>query len=234
MALSVRTALLGAIILAATDTGAAEEPRRQVEITAALVRIRPDGGGASQRGTPGLICVDGEEGKLFIGRNNEDGTPDPDAVRIEFTPRILDDGRIQIKVVSLGTELGERPEGGPAATPARPGAEPGIVFHSAWPAERLYSLAGRNGTRAWMRIGQTVDGWTLVRYEEERHTLTLSRGGQTLRLGLTQASVTEPPAAGPRIETLVVQPGQPAQLVGKDGHRLVISARPVEGAPAGR
>lgn len=226
----MRRAAAGLLLVAAAAV--AGETRTMVEISASLVRIRPDGGGASLRGTPSVTCPDGEEAKLFIGQNHPDGTPDPDAIRVEFTPRVRDDGRIEIKVVSLGTELGDRPDT-PASTDGktRPG---GPTFHSALPAERLFSVAGKDGCRSWLRFGQKVDGWTLAGYDAATQTLSLSQGGRTLRLALAKPSLAEPAPAGPRIETLAVLPGEPAEIVGKDGHRMVIKARLYEGAPPAR
>lgn len=228
----MRWAAVLALLLLAGEVSGEAETRRMVEISANLVQIRPDGSGASLRGTPGVTCPDGVEAKLFVGRQEPDGTPDPNAVRIEFTPRILDDGRVEIKVVSLGTELGETPE---QAKPAREEAgQPKLTFHSALPSENLFSLAGRNGYRSWLRIGQTIDGWTLSRYDNETRTLSLTQGTRTQRLGLAKAGLADTKPAGPRIETITVLPGQAAEIVGREGHRIVIKARVFEGQPPQR
>ena len=222
-------AIVAALLLAAGASGEGDA-RRMVEITANLVQIRPDGSGASLRGTPGVTCPDGVEAKLFIGRNEPDGTPDPRAIRVEFTPRILEDGRVEIKVVSLGTELGEQPD---AIQPVRAsGTDAKLSFHSALPSDNLFSVAGRNGHRSWLRIGQRIDGWTLIRYDATTRTLWLSTGGRTQQLTLAKAGLAEPKPSGPRIETVTVQPGQSAEIVGKDGHRMVLSARVYDEEPA--
>lgn len=217
--------LAGLLLLSAT-AALAEDQRPVFEISADLVQIKPDGSGASQRGTPSVTCPDGEEAKLFIGQNHPDGAPDLHAVRIEFTPHLLGDGRIEIKVVSLGTELGERPEPAPSADKNTP--RPKLTFHSALPADKLFSVAGKDSSRNWLRLGQKVDGWTLASYDEPTKTLTLTLGSQSQRLSLAKASLSDPNPAGPRTETVTILPGQPAEIVGKDGHRIVIRARRLE------
>lgn len=221
---------LTAALLAAACLAEDAPAGRSIEVRASLVQIRPDGSGASKRGVPSVVCAEGQEGKLFIGRNLPGGEPDLDAIRVEFTPRVLEDGSVEIKVVSLGTELGERPEAPPPAGAARPG----LTFHSALPAEHLYSVAGAGSARRWLRIGQAIDGWTLVSYDAERRLLRLTRAGQSQTLALTKPSLTEPAPAGPRIERLRVLPGESAELVGRDGHRMVITARVLQEEPAER
>ena len=228
----MRAAAVVALLLLACESSGEDATRRMVEISANLIQIRPDGSGASLRGTPGVTCPDGVEAKLFVGRQNPDGTPDLEAIRIEFTPRILDDGRVEIKVVSLGTELGEMPE--PAKPSREEAGQPKLSFHSALPSENLFSVAGRNGYRSWLRIGQTVDGWTLSRYDAETRTITLTQGTRTQRLGLAKAGLTDTKPSGPRIETVSVLPGESAEILGKDGHRIVIKARIFEGQPPPR
>lgn len=224
---------LAAALLAAGCLAEDAPSGRMIEVRASLVQIRPDGSGASQRGAPSVVCAEGQEGKLFIGRHLPSGEPDLEAIRVEFTPRVLEDGRIEIKVVSLGTELGERPEAPPATPPGTAGRA-GLTFHSALPAEQLYSLAGEGSARRWLRIGQAIDGWTLAGYDAERRLLRLTRGAQSLTLALTKPSLTEPAPARPRIERLRVLPGESAELVGRDGHRMVLTARILEEEPAER
>lgn len=228
MARAAALALLAAVCLAEPEPSA-----RMIEISAKIRQSGSDGVLIRERGAPAIVCAEGQEGKLFIGRNLPDGEPDLDAIRVEFTPRVLDDGRIEIKVVSLGTELGERP-GSPSAPPPGPAGKAGLTFHSALPAEQLFSVAGKGGTRRWLRVGQSVDGWTLAAYDPERRLLRLTRGGESLALALTKPSLTEPPPTGPRIERLRLLPGEPAEIVGRDGHRMVVTARISEGEPPAR
>lgn len=222
-----------ALALLATLCLAEPQPSgRMIEVSATIRQSGSDGVLIRERGAPAIVCPEGQEGKLFIGRNLPGGEPDLDAIRVEFTPRVREDGRIEIKVVSLGTELGDRPD-----TPASADGKPrpgGPTFHSALPAERLFSVAGKDGCRSWLRFGQKVDGWTLAGYDAATQTLSLSQGGRTLRLALAKPSFAEPAPAGPRIETLAVLPGEPAEIVGKDGHRMVIKARLYEGDPPAR
>jgi len=206
-----------------------------VEISGTLVQIRPDSSGASARPLPTLTCVNGTEAKIFVGRQNEDGHPDPDAIRFEVTPNILPDGRIQIRFVSLGVELGEQPDRATEKTAPKTGLASKITFHSALPADGLYSVTGQNGYRSWMRLGQKVDGWSLSSYDKSTQTLVLNRAGQILRLSLTKASLGEAPNANrPRIEVVTVLPGEAAEFVGKDGRRVVLKAQLFSSPPPGR
>jgi len=228
MARAPALALLAALCLADPEPSG-----RMIEVGATIRQSGSDGVLIRERGAPAIVCPEGQEGKLFIGRYLPGGEPDLDAVRVEFTPRVLDDGRIEIKVVSLGTELGERP-GSPAAPPPVTTGKSGLTFHSALPAEQLFSLADKRGARRWLRIGQSVDGWTLAAYDPERRLLRLTRGGESVALALTKPSLTEPPPTGPRIERLRLLPGEPAEILGRDGHRMVVTARIFEGEPPAR
>lgn len=235
----MRRLTVAALVLIAF-TGAAngegkEDNRTAITISGTLAQIRPDGSGATARGLPTITCYDGIVGKIFIGHEYGDGRPDPDAIRIEVTPTIQSDGRIQIRVVSLGVELGEQPdrEAEKATGKNIPAAK--ITFHSALPADGLFSLAGQNGYRSWMRLGQKVDGWSLLSYDKVTQTLTLDRAGQKLRLSLTKASLGEAPKDyKPRIETVTVLPGEPAEIIGKDGRRIVLKAQLFGTTPPGR
>lgn len=216
--------------LAFAAAGAAGDPRAWVEIAATVSQSRPGQGETRVLGTPSETCPVGQECKLFVGRQSQDGAVDADAIRIEVTPTLLDDGRIQLRVVSLGTELGERPADGVRRTgPAQAASR--LTFHSALPAEGLYSVAGADGARSWLRIGQTVDGWRLAGYEAAARLLVLSRDGRELRLPMASASVgSATEADGRRTEVVTIPPGGQAQLLGKDGRQVVLSARRVDPA----
>lgn len=207
----------------------AEAPQSWVEISATVTRTKPGQTGTAALVTPILMnCPVGQECKLFVGKTSTDGSVDLDAIRIEVTPTLLDDGRIQLKVVSLGTELGERP-GDAGGRPAPAKAEPRLRFHSALPADGLFSVAGVDNTRRWLRLGQCIDGWKLSGYEAANRTLLVTQGDQTLRLPMASASVgSVTDADGRRIEVVTLPPGGQAQLLGKDGSQLTLGARRVE------
>jgi hypothetical protein len=163
------------------------------------------------------------------------GRVDENAIRIEMTPTILSDGRIQLRVVSLGTELGEKISPDTLTTQAKPAGDTKINFHSALPSDGLFSVAGQNGSRSWLRIGQKVDGWTLTSYDSSSKSLTLSRGTQLLRLNLVKASASDPTANGaPRVEIITMLPGEQSEIIGKDGYRLIIKVRLFDSPPPTR
>lgn len=224
-----RVGLWTALALAATTVCAQAGDK---DASLALVEIS---GATGTQALPPITCADGEEGKIFVGQEYPDGRPDTDAIRIEVTPTILPDGRVRIRVVSLGVELGDQPDRPAGTKPGKAGPEAGIVFHSALPADGLFSVAGQNGYRIWMRLGQKVDGWSLSSYDQASQALVLTRSGRTLRLNLSKPSIGEPPGDyKPRIETVTVLPGETAEIAGKDGHRVLLKARVVERPAPGR
>jgi hypothetical protein len=213
----------------------AVDSKTQIEITTFTTHIRTDGSGASTRGLPTVTTTDGQECKIFRGSEYTDGRVDENATRIEMTPTILSDGRIQLRVVSLGTELGEKISPDTLTTQAKPTADTKINFHSALPSDGLFSVAGQNGSRSWLRIGQKVDGWTLTSYDSSSKSLTLSRGTQLLRLNLVKASTSDPTANGaPRVEIITMLPGEQSEIIGKDGHRLIVKVRLYDSPPPAR
>ena len=235
----MRAGILAAIALfpligTLTEVGAADN-KTQIEITTFVTRIHPDGSGASTRAMPTVTTTEGQECKVFFGNGYSDGRVDVTAIRMEFTPTILNDGRVQLRFVSLGTELGEKISTDTLTTQAKPAADTKINFHSALPSDGLFSVAGQNGTRSWLRIGQKVDGWTLTNYESNSKSLTLSRGTQSLRLSLVKATASDPTANGaPRVEIITALPGEQSEIIGKDGYRLLIKVRLFDSPPPTR
>lgn len=229
----MRPALAALILL--VPTGQADEPpRRQIEVTVAVLKAKA-GGGNETLSTPSVVCPEGEECKLFIGQERADGRPDDNAIRIEVTPTITDDGRIRIRLVSLGTELGEQPGKPEPGATGKGAPESRITFHSALPSDGLYSVAGANGARSWLRIGQSVDGWKLSAYDAATRSLLLTQGNRNLRLAMAGASVGSPAdASGRRTEILTVLPGEQAQVLGRNGASLTVSARVYADKPPAR
>jgi hypothetical protein len=213
----------------------AADSKTQIEITTFATHVRSDGSGASTRGLPTVTTTDGQECKVFFGNGYADGRVDVTAIRMEFTPTILSDGRVQLRFVSLGTELGEKISPDTLTTQAKPAADAKINFHSALPSDGLFSVAGQNGSHSWLRIGQKVDGWTLTSYDSGSKSLSLLRGTQSLRLSLVKASTSNPNANGaPRVETITMLPGEQSEIIGKDGHRLIVKVRLYDSPPPAR
>lgn len=224
----MRAAGFCAVVACLAASSGAEDPGRKVEIIAQVLQARA-GAEPVLLAMPSVVCAEGSEAEIHLGRFDSDGAPDAEAIRMQLTPRVLDDGRIEIKVVSLGSELGMKPEPGRGQGAAQ--AESAPVFHSALPAEKLFSLAGRSGQRRWLRLGQSIEGWTVESFEPASATLSLRRGQRTQRLILAKPSGGEPDPLPPRIVTVAMLPGRHAEILGKDGRRLVIKARLFERAP---
>lgn len=235
----MRAGILAALVfLPLTGTLAevlAADSKTQIEITTSVTHIHPDGSGASTRAMPTVTTTDGQECKVFFGNGYSDGRVDVTAIRMEFTPTILSDGRVQLRFVSLGTELGEKISADTLTTQAKPKVDTKINFHSALPSDGLFSVAGQNGSRSWLRIGQKVDDWTLTSYDSGSKSLTLTRGTQSLSLSLVKASASDPTANGaPRVEIITALPGEQSEIIGKDGHRLIIKVRLFDSPPPTR
>jgi hypothetical protein len=102
------------------------------------------------------------------------------------------------------------------------------VFHSAIPAEGLYSIEDVSGARRWMKVGRVVDGWTIKSYDEKREVLTISQLGKVQELTLHKAVIDGVAVTHGNTTTASVKSGESTKFTTPEGVEVEVKAEVIQ------
>lgn len=98
------------------------------------------------------------------------------------------------------------------------------VFHSAIPAEGLYSVEDIAGVRRWVKIGRVIDGWTVKSYDEKREVLTISQLGKVQELTLHKAVIDGAVVTHGNTSIASVKSGESTKFTTPEGVEVEVKA----------
>lgn len=212
---------------APTDKPAAPPP--SVRVRAVINHPRPNGK-TETLSTPMITAVSGSEAKVIVGgKPGADGKPVENAMEMSATPTVQPDGMINLGLrIVLNNKVEADPESEKKQKRSRKGDGSAVpheglpIFHSALPADGLFSLEDTRGQRRWVAIGRSIDGWKLDSYDKTREILILTQGSARQELPLHKSVVT---ASATDINTVVtLKPGESTKIGGMGGVEVTVSA----------
>jgi hypothetical protein len=98
------------------------------------------------------------------------------------------------------------------------------VFHSAIPAEGIYSVEDLAGVRRWVKVGRVIDGWTVKSYDEKREVLTISQLGKVQELTLHKAVIDGVAVTHGNTTTATVKSGEAMKFTTPEGIEVEVKA----------
>jgi hypothetical protein len=102
------------------------------------------------------------------------------------------------------------------------------IFHSAIPAEGLYSIEDIAGARRWLKVGRVVDGWTIKAYDEKREVLTISQLGKVQELTLHKAIVDGLEVSHGNSNTASLKSGESTKFTTPEGVEVEVKAEVIQ------
>lgn len=162
---------------------ALEDPRQHVQVTTTFSRKDSTGKVDVAESASFLMAIySGDQDKLGFNAGDK-------SVDFRVSPTVGADGSVTLSMDARLDDMVDANTTHPVVL-ARPtkdsmrkkSAVP--VFHSAIPADGLYSLEDIAGVRHWVKVGRVIDGWTIKAYDKKREILSISRQGRTEELAL--------------------------------------------------
>jgi hypothetical protein len=156
--------------------------------------------------------------------NDPKGKREP-SVELVIAPTVQPDGTISI---SLRVVLSDKtdPVDPKAEKPARKREskaydEP-LTFCSVLVKDGLFSIRDGKGDRRWYKIGATIEGWSLLSYDQDKELLVLGQGAKRQELRLSK-SVIE--ASDRELSTVVtLRSGETVKVKGLGGLAVEVTA----------
>lgn len=180
--------------------------------------------------TPVVTAVSGSEARVIVsGKPGADGKPVENALEMSATPTVQPDGTISLGlriVINNKVEADPESEKKQKRNRRNDGAavpHEGLpIFHSALPADGLFSLEDSRGQRRWVALGRSMDGWKLESYDKVKEILILTQGSARQELPLHKSVVS---ASATDINTVVtLRPGESTKIGGMGGVEVTVTA----------
>jgi type II secretory pathway component HofQ len=102
------------------------------------------------------------------------------------------------------------------------------IFHSAIPAEGLYSIEDIAGARRWLKVGRVVDGWTIKSYDVKREVLTIAQLGKVQELTLHKAIVDGLAVTHGNTTTASVKSGESTKFTTPEGVEVEVKVEVIQ------
>lgn len=231
--LTIACALVSCPMLAQTaapaPAAAPPPPPPSVRVRAVISHPRPSGK-TDTLSTPLVTAVSGTEARVIIaGKPGADGKPVENALEMSATPTVQQDGTINLGLrivlnnkVEADTESEKKQKRSRKGDGAPVPHEGLPIFHSALPADGLFSLEDSRGARRWVALGRSIDGWRLESYDKVKEILILTQGNARQELPLHKSVVT---ASATDINTVVtLRPGESTKIGGMGGVEVTVTA----------
>lgn len=205
----------------AQEAQAQAQAPAHLQITATFTR-KDSFGKVDTLAAPSMTAVSGKQ--ATIGVTNNDG-----GITFAVLPTVGADGTIALKMdtqvktkVDPATqnpdELRRKMKEASRQKPTMP------VFHSAIPAEGIYSVEDLAGVRRWVKVGRVIDGWTVKSYDEKREVLTISQLGKVQELTLHKAVIDGVAVTHGNTTTATVKSGEAMKFTTPEGIEVEVKA----------
>lgn len=211
---------LGSVAPAFAQEAATSAPAH-VQVTATFTR-KDATGKVETVASPSLVAVSGKQ--ATIGVSGNDG-----GITFSVLPTVGADGAIALKMdtqvktkadpaTQNPDELRRKMKEASRQKSNMP------VFHSAIPAEGLYSVEDIAGVRRWVKIGRVIDGWTVKSYDEKREVLTISQLGKVQELTLHKAVIDGAAVTHGNTSVASVKSGESVKFTTPEGVEVEVKA----------
>ena len=172
--------------------------------------------------SPTVVAISGKQATIGIGGADN-------GINFSVTPTVGADGAIALKMdtqvktkVDPATQNPDELRRKQKEAARQKSNMP--VFHSAIPAEGLYSIEDIAGARRWMKVGRVVDGWTIKSYDEKREVLTISQLGKVQELTLHKAVIDGVAVTHGNTTTASVKSGESTKFTTPEGVEVEVKA----------
>ena len=176
--------------------------------------------------SPTVVAISGKQATIGIGGADN-------AINFSVTPTVGADGAIALKMdtqvktkVDPATQNPDELRRKQKEAARQKSNMP--VFHSAIPAEGLYSIEDIAGARRWMKVGRVVDGWTIKSYDEKREVLTISQLGKVQELTLHKAVIDGVAVTHGNTTTASVKSGESTKFTTPEGVEVEVKAEVIQ------
>ena len=176
--------------------------------------------------SPTVVAISGKQATIGVG--GADG-----GINFSVTPTVGADGAIALKMdtqvktkVDPATQNPDELRRKQKEAARQKSNMP--VFHSAIPAEGLYSIEDIAGARRWMKVGRVVDGWTIKSYDEKREVLTISQLGKVQELTLHKAVIDGVAVTHGNTTTASVKSGESTKFTTPEGVEVEVKAEVIQ------
>ncbi len=176
--------------------------------------------------SPTVVAISGKQATIGVG--GADG-----GINFSVTPTVGADGAIALKMdTQIKTkadpatqnpdELRRKQKEAARQKSNMP------LFHSAIPAEGLYSVEDIAGARRWLKVGRVVDGWTIKSYDEKREVLVISQLGKVQELTLHKAIVDGLAVTHGNTTNASVKSGESTKFTTPEGVEVEVKAEVIQ------
>jgi hypothetical protein len=219
----MRSLRLLALTLGSLASAYAQEAPAPTHVQVTATFTRKDAAGKVETvASPSLVAVSGKQ--ATIGVSGNDG-----GITFSVLPTVGADGAIALKMdtqvktkadpaTQNPDELRRKMKEAARQKSNMP------VFHSAIPAEGLYSVEDLAGVRRWVKIGRVIDGWTVKSYDEKREVLTISQLGKVQELTLHKAIIDGAAVTHGNTSVASVKSGESVKFTTPEGVEVEVKA----------
>lgn len=202
---------------------ALEEVAAPAHIEVSTTFTRKDANGKVETlSSPKVVAISGKQATIGIGGADA-------SINFSVTPVVGADGVISLKmdtqVKSKADPATQNPDELRRKQKEAARQKSNMpIFHSAIPAEGIYSVEDAAGVRRWLKIGRQVDGWTLKSYDEKREVLTVSQLGKVQELTLHKAIIDGLAVTHGNTTTASVKSGESTKFTTPEGVEVEVKA----------
>lgn len=223
-----RSSIASLVLLASLPlAGWCQEVAAPAHVQVSTTFTRKDASGKVETiASPTAVAVSGKQ--ATIGVSSNDG-----GITFSVTPTVGPDGTIALKmdtqVKSKADPATQNPDELRRKQKEAARQKSNMpVFHSAIPAEGLYSVEDGAGVRRWLKVGRTVDGWTIKAYDEKREVLTISQLGKVQELTLHKAIIDGLAVTHGNTTTASVKSGESTKFTTPEGVEVEVKAEVIQ------
>jgi hypothetical protein len=217
-----------AVSLGAQVPAPAPAPPPTVLVRTSVSHLDPKTGKSDILTAPSVAVISGSEAHVRIA-----GRPDPkdpkgkpeSSMELVIAPTVQPDGTVSISlrvVITHKPELVD-PKSEKSQRKRESKAHDGtLTFYSVLAKDGLFSIQDSKGGRRWYRLGSTIEGWTLLSYEQEKEMLVVGQGPTHQEIRLYKSAIE---ASASELSTVViVRPGEISKVPGIGGLEVSVSA----------
>jgi hypothetical protein len=217
-----------AVSLGAQVPAPAPAPPPTVLVRTSVSHLDPKTDKSDILTAPSVAVISGSEAHVRIA-----GRPDPkdpkgkpeSSMELVIAPTVQPDGTVSISlrvVITHKPELVD-PKSEKSQRKRESKAHDGtLTFYSVLAKDGLFSIQDSKGGRRWYRLGATIEGWTLLSYEQEKEMLVVGQGPTHQEIRLYKSAIE---ASASELSTVViVRPGEISKVPGIGGLEVSVSA----------
>jgi hypothetical protein len=223
-----RSSFASLVLLASLPlVGLSQEVAAPTHIQVTTTFTRKDATGKVESvSSPTVVAISGKQATIGVGGGDN-------GINFSVTPTVGADGSIALKmdtqVKSKADPATQNPDELRRKQKEAARQKSNLpVFHSAIPAEGIYSVEDGAGVRRWLKVGRTVDGWTIKSYDEKREVLTISQLGKVQELTLHKAIIDGLAVTHGNTTTASLKSGDSIKFATPEGVEVEVKAEVIQ------